>query len=236
MKKVLLFMMIMLCISIFAQTDDTRLMPEKQVEILIMKVRELEKKNGSKKEIKKLIDKAEKIMKENNIKGRPMTIAEIDEEIKRATRSESLQAMERNERSLDSVFIIEKQTPKEISVNDGKVKYDDKVHILIGDVSNYGGSLHGSQTATGGRFDQWAMTTAHKTLPFGTKVKVTNKATGKSVVVKVNDRGPYIKGRTFDLSRGAFSKIAPLSQGIIKKANVEVTIVEWGSGSRKENR
>lgn len=236
MKKVLLFMMTMLCISIFAQTDDTRLMPEKQVEILIMKVRELEKKNGSKKEIKKLIDKAEKIMKENNIKGRPMTIAEIDEEIKRATRSESLQAMERNERSLDSVFIIEKQTPKEISVNDDKVKYDDKVHILIGDISNYGGSLHGSQTATGGRFDQWAMTTAHKTLPFGTKVKVTNKATGKSVVVKVNDRGPYIKGRTFDLSRGAFSKIAPLSQGIIKKANVEVTIVEWGSGSRKENR
>lgn len=236
MKKVLLFMMIMLCISIFAQTDDTRLMPEKQVEILIMKVRELEKKNGSKKEIKKLIDKAEKIMKENNIKGRPMTIAEIDEEIKRATRSESLQAMERNERSLDSVFIIEKQTPKEISVNDGKVKYDDKVHILIGDVSNYGGSLHGSQTATGGRFDQWAMTTAHKTLPFGTKVKVTNKATGKSVVVKVNDRGPYIKGRTFDLSRGAFSKIAPLSQGIIKSHNVEITIVEWGNGSRKENR
>lgn len=236
MKKVLLFMMTMLCISIFAQTDDTRLMPEKQVEILIMKVRELEKKNGNKKEIKKLIDKAELIMKENNLKGRPMTIAEIDEEIKRATRSESLQAMERNERSLDSVFIIEKQTPKEISVNDGKVKYDDKVHILVGDVSNYGGSLHGSQTATGGRFDQWAMTTAHKTLPFGTKVKVTNKATGKSVVVKVNDRGPYIKGRTFDLSRGAFSKIAPLSQGIIKKANVEVTIVEWGSGSRKENR
>ena len=236
MKKVLLFMMIMLCISIFAQTDDTRLMPEKQVEILIMKVRELEKKNGRKKEIKKLIDKAEKIMKENNIKGRLMTIAEIDEEIKRATRSESLQAMERNERSLDSVFIIEKQTPKEISVNDGKVKYDDKVHILIGDVSNYGGSLHGSQTATGGRFDQWAMTTAHKTLPFGTKVKVTNKATGKSVVVKVNDRGPYIKGRTFDLSRGAFSKIAPLSQGIIKSHNVEITIVEWGNGSRKDNR
>lgn len=236
MKKVLLFMMTMLCISIFAQTDDTRLMPEKQVEILIMKVRELEKKNGNKKEIKKLIDEAELIMKENNLKGRPMTIAEIDEEIKRATRSESLQAMEKNERSLDSVFIIEKQTPKEISVNDGKVKYDDKVHILIGDVSNYGGSLHGSQTATGGRFDQWAMTTAHKTLPFGTKVKVTNKATGKSVVVKVNDRGPYIKGRTFDLSRGAFSKIAPLSQGIIKSHNVEITIVEWGNGSRKDNR
>lgn len=236
MKKVLLFMMIMLCISIFAQTDDTRLMPEKQVEILIMRVRELEKKNGNKKEIKKLIDKAEQIMKENNLKGRPMTIAEIDEEIKRASRSESLQAMERNERSLDNIFTIEKQEKKEVSINDGRVKHDDKVHILIGDISNYGGSLHGSQTATGGRFDQWAMTTAHKTLPFGTKVKVTNKSTGKSVVVRVNDRGPYIKGRTFDLSRGAFSKIAPLSQGIIKKANVEVTIVEWGNGSRKENR
>lgn len=236
MKKVLLFMMTMLCISIFAQSDESRLMPEKQVEVLIMKVRELEKKNGSKKEIKKLIDKAELIMKENNIKGRPMTIAEIDEEIKKATRSESLQAMERNERSLDSVFTIEKQEKKEVSINDGIIKRDDRVHILVGDISNYGGSLHGSQTATGGRFDQWAMTTAHKTLPFGTKVKVTNKATGKSVIVRVNDRGPYIKGRTFDLSRGAFSKIAPLSQGIIKKANVEVTIVEWGNGSRKENR
>lgn len=236
MKKVLLFMMTLLCISIFAQTDDTRLMPEKQVEILIMRVRELEEKNRNKKEIKKLIDKAEQIMKENNLKGRPMTIAEIDEEIKKATRSESLQAMERNERSLDNIFTIEKQAPKEVSINDGKIKHDDKVHILIGDISNYGGSLHGSQTATGGRFDQWAMTTAHKTLPFGTKVKVTNKSTGKSVVVRVNDRGPYIKGRTFDLSRGAFSKIAPLSQGIIKKANVEVTIVEWGNGSRKENR
>ena len=236
MKKVLLFMMTMLCISIFAQTDDTRLMPEKQVEILIMKVRELENKNGNKKEIERLINKVERIMKENNLKDRPMTIAEIDEEIKKATRSESLQAMERNERSLDNIFTIEKQEKKEVSINDGIIKRDDRVHILVGDISNYGGSLHGSKTATGGRFDQWAMTTAHKTLPFGTKVKVTNKATGKSVIVKVNDRGPYIKGRTFDLSRGAFSKIAPLSQGIIKKANVEVTIVEWGNGSRKENR
>lgn len=238
MKKILGFMMIMLCISIFAQTDTTKVMPEKQVEILIMRVRELEKKNGSKKEINKLLSQVEKIMKENNLKSRPMTIAEIDEEIQRATRSESLQAMERNERSLDKEEGIfnTKQVPEDFAINDGKVKYQDRVHILIGDISNYGGSLHGSQTATGGRFDQWDMTTAHKTLPFGTKVKVTNKATGKSVVVRVNDRGPYIKGRTFDLSRGAFSKIAPLSQGIIKRHNVEITIVEWGNGSRKDNR
>jgi len=57
------------------------------------------------------------------------------------------------------------------------------------------------------------MTAAHKTLPFGTKVKVTNKATGKSVVVRINDRGPFIRGRIIDLSKSAAGKIGMINSG-----------------------
>ena len=124
----------------------------------------------------------------------------------------------------------------ELYASTEKINYKGKVHQLKGDISHYGYGLHGSQTATGGRFDQWAMTTAHKTLPFGTVVRVTNKRNGKSVDVRVNDRGPYIKGRTFDLSRGAFIKIAPQSQGVLRAKDVTVRIIKLGNGNRKENR
>ena len=60
------------------------------------------------------------------------------------------------------------------------------------------------------------MTAAHKTLPFGTKVRVTNLSNGKSVVVKINDRGPFIKGRVIDLSHAAFSAIENVSRGVAK--------------------
>lgn len=70
-------------------------------------------------------------------------------------------------------------------------------------------------TASGEVFDPSAMTAAHKTLPMGTRVKVTNPANGKTVVVRINDRGPYIAGRCLDLSAAAFARIASLSQGVI---------------------
>jgi rare lipoprotein A len=57
------------------------------------------------------------------------------------------------------------------------------------------------------------LTAAHKTLPFGTKLKVTNPANGKSVVVRINDRGPFIKGRTLDLSKAAAQRIGLISRG-----------------------
>lgn len=77
-------------------------------------------------------------------------------------------------------------------------------------------------TASGERFNPNAMTAAHKTLPLGTRLKVTNTATGKSVVVRINDRGPYVGGRCLDLSRGAFAKIAPVSAGIARVTYVQV--------------
>lgn len=84
----------------------------------------------------------------------------------------------------------------------------------------YGGKFHGRTTASGEVFNKWAMTTASNSHKMGTKLKVTNKANGKSVIVKVNDTGGFKKyGRTLDLSRGAFAKIADINKGLI-----EVTI------------
>jgi rare lipoprotein A len=73
----------------------------------------------------------------------------------------------------------------------------------------------GATTANGERFDPDGLTAAHKTLPFNTRIRVTNPSNGKSVVVRVNDRGPFVSGRCIDLARGAFTQIASLSAGVI---------------------
>jgi rare lipoprotein A len=73
--------------------------------------------------------------------------------------------------------------------------------------SYYADKFNGKQTASGEKFSNRKLTAAHKKLPFGTKVKVTNKANGKSVVVVVNDRGPFGGGRDIDLSKKAFMEI-----------------------------
>jgi len=78
----------------------------------------------------------------------------------------------------------------------------------------YGGKFHGRTTASGEVFDTHKMTAAHKTLPFGTQVKVTSKYNGKTVVVKINDRGPFVEGRIIDLSMAAAEKIGMIGQGI----------------------
>lgn len=73
----------------------------------------------------------------------------------------------------------------------------------VGIASWYGPRFHGKRTASGERFDTNALTAAHKTLPFGTRVRVKSVADGKEVVVRINDRGPFIAGRIIDLSRAA---------------------------------
>jgi len=79
----------------------------------------------------------------------------------------------------------------------------------------------GQRVASGGRFDPSAMTAAHRTLPFGTRVRVTHLGNGRSVEVKINDRGPFIAGRIIDLSKGAASVIGMTAQGVARVA-VEV--------------
>ena len=82
-----------------------------------------------------------------------------------------------------------------------------------GVASYYGPGFHGRRTANGERFDMHAMTAAHRTLPFGTQVKVTNLANGKSTIVRVNDRGPYAHGRVIDLSVAAAKAIGSAGSG-----------------------
>ena len=86
----------------------------------------------------------------------------------------------------------------------------------------YGPGFHGRTTANGERFDSQAMTFAHRSLPFGTKIKVTNQDNGRSVILRGNDRGPFHGSRIIDLSEGAFARIASRGQGL---ANVCISRV-----------
>ena len=91
-----------------------------------------------------------------------------------------------------------------------------------GVASYYGPGFHGRRTANGERFDMHAMTAAHRTLPFGTLVKVTNLSNGKSTVVRVTDRGPYVGNRVIDLSVAAAKQIGSTHSGV---AQVSLEIV-----------
>lgn len=84
---------------------------------------------------------------------------------------------------------------------------------VIGTASWYGPGFQGRLTANGERFDQEELTAAHRSLPFGTRLRVTNQTNGKSVIVRVNDRGPYVGKRVIDLSRGAAKKIGLVKSG-----------------------
>jgi rare lipoprotein A len=85
---------------------------------------------------------------------------------------------------------------------------------LVGKASWYGPRFHGRKTASGEIFNQHELTAAHRSLPLGTKVKVTNLKNGRSVVVRINDRGPYAKGRVIDLSRAAAKRLGMLNSGV----------------------
>jgi len=93
--------------------------------------------------------------------------------------------------------------------------------IEEGEASYYAHKYHGRTTANGETYDENKMTAAHKTLPFGTTVRVTNLANGKKVVVRINDRGPFIKGRIIDLSYKAAGELDYISRGVVK-VRVEV--------------
>jgi rare lipoprotein A len=86
--------------------------------------------------------------------------------------------------------------------------------IERGMASWYGEQFQGRRTASGERFDMNAFTAAHKTLPFGTRVRVRHASTGKEVVVRINDRGPFTKGRVIDLSRAAAVSIGLIQTGV----------------------
>ncbi len=92
-----------------------------------------------------------------------------------------------------------------------------------GMASYYGPGFHGRKTASGKTYDQNSLTCAHKTLPFGTKLQITLLSNGKTVVVQVEDRGPYMDGRVLDLSVAAAKKIGLIGVGV---GEVLATVVE----------
>lgn len=94
--------------------------------------------------------------------------------------------------------------------------------------SYYADKYHGRKTSNGEVFNMYDLTAAHKSLPFNTKVKVTNLSNGKSVVVRINDRGPFVKGREIDLSKAAAVKIGMIKSGTAK---VSLEIVGGSDGA-----
>lgn len=109
----------------------------------------------------------------------------------------------------------------------------DKIERMINDdiwdakgvASWYGRQFHGRKTASGERYNMNAMTAAHRTLPFGSIVKVTDAVSGKSVFVKITDRGPYHGNRIIDLSRGAAKKLGIIKAGTCK---IRLTVIQRG--------
>ena len=97
--------------------------------------------------------------------------------------------------------------------------------------SYYADKFHGKKTSSGETFNMYAFTAAHKTLPFNTIVKVTNLENGKSVNVRINDRGPFAEGREIDVSRAAAEKLNMLATGT---AQVSIEIVQLGEAESTE--
>ena len=108
------------------------------------------------------------------------------------------------------------------SSKNGKVKHR---KVMTGISSFYAEDFHGKLTANGEVYDMYGVTAAHKTLPLNTVCRVTNLANNKSLILRINDRGPYIKGRILDCSYGAAKKLDFIRQGTTE---VKIEIIEWG--------
>jgi len=110
------------------------------------------------------------------------------------------------------------QPPPEVAVEPARPPRVEREHprqlVAEGLASWYGGALRGHLTANGERFNPSALTAAHRTLPFGTCLHVENLANGRSVDVRVNDRGPYVNGRIVDVSEAAARRLDMLDQGV----------------------
>ena len=97
--------------------------------------------------------------------------------------------------------------------------------IMKGISSFYAEDFHGKLTANGEIYDMYGLTAAHKTLPLNTIVRVTNLVNNKSLILRINDRGPYVKGRILDCSYGAAKKLDFIIQGT---TDVKIEVIEWG--------
>jgi rare lipoprotein A len=102
-----------------------------------------------------------------------------------------------------------------------------QAQVQTGKASFYADKFEGHPTASGEKYKHSKLTAAHKTLPFGTKVRVTNVANNETVEVIINDRGPYVDGRVIDLSKSAAEKLGYINNGL---ADVKVEVIDAGNG------
>jgi len=102
---------------------------------------------------------------------------------------------------------------KDAEINFSEVETN---NLGIMTASWYGPRFHGKSTANGETFDQSALTAAHKSLPFGTLLKITNLRNHRSVIIRINDRGPYVDGRDLDLSKATAKALGILHKGVVK--------------------
>ena len=105
--------------------------------------------------------------------------------------------------------------------------------VMNGVSSFYAEDFHGKLTANGEVYDMYGLTAAHKTLPLNTVCRVTNLTNKKSLILRINDRGPYIKGRILDCSYGAAKKLDFINQGT---TNVKIEVMEWGDNKYMQHR
>ena len=117
--------------------------------------------------------------------------------------------------------------PKTVNTN---VKHKKR---MVGISSFYAEDFHGKLTANGEIYDMYGLTAAHKTLPLNTVARVTNLENGKSLILRINDRGPYIQGRMLDCSYGAAKKLDFVQQG---KTKVQGDVIDWGDGKYMHHR
>ena len=132
-----------------------------------------------------------------------------------------------NNEQIERILIDEfvPATVKENTINTSAVELIDRGTMKV---SWYGSKFHGKMTANGEIYDQMALTAAHKSLSFGTLLKITNPKNGRSVMVRINDRGPYIEGRDLDLSKGAAIELGILRRGVARLKIQEVAVAEGG--------
>lgn len=121
----------------------------------------------------------------------------------------------------ETTIIDKVRINKDINPDIVPVNYNE-LGVMI--ASWYGPGFHGKTTANGEIYNQMALTAAHKELPFGTYLRITNLKNGKSVIVRINDRGPYIEGRDLDLSKGTALALGMIRHGVIRVKVEEITI------------
>jgi rare lipoprotein A len=129
---------------------------------------------------------------------------------------------QRYDQSTELSPVTKESNSSDATIQKANVESSRKKHALNGTASWYGPRFHGKKTASGEIYNQHKLTAAHKTLPLGTKARVTNLDNGSTVEVEINDRGPFIEGRIIDLSRAAAGALGFVESGT---APVQVELI-----------